>query len=170
MPHQASVGEFHFDSLFNGCFAEGGAWPILKVSPYCGRHIVGLCGSVSMPLIGEIRRGVPQGRTPVRPLEQAAFVRSRLVYRGDYSTLMPTLVTVRFGPSNGVVTTAWISLPCWTTTISRFTNPPVLVSICAVPVQLLLTWYVPLPGVHSIAGGRPLATMWSTWVKLPSPS
>jgi hypothetical protein len=47
----------------------------------------------------------------------------------DYSTLMLRAVTVRAGPSNGAVTTAWISLPFLTTTKATFTNPPVLTTI-----------------------------------------
>lgn len=57
----------------------------------------------------------------------AASLPSQVVYHSsDYSTFMPTLVTVRFGPSNGGQTTVWISLPFLTTTMRRFTNPPVL--------------------------------------------
>jgi hypothetical protein len=57
----------------------------------------------------------------------AASLPSQLVHHSIYySTFMPTLVTVRFGPSNGGQTTVWISLPLLTTTMRRFTNPPVL--------------------------------------------
>jgi hypothetical protein len=56
-----------------------------------------------------------------------------------YSTRVPTLVTVRAGPSNGGQTTVWISLPCLTATMRRFTNPPVLGKRFIVPVQLALT-------------------------------
>jgi hypothetical protein len=86
-----------------------------------------------------IRRDVLVGEdAPARSNTQTASfkalrllsLQSQLVYNSsDYSTFMPTLVTVRFGPSNGAVTTAWISLPFLTTTKARFTNPPVLTSI-----------------------------------------
>jgi hypothetical protein len=48
---------------------------------------------------------------------------------GDYSTFTPILVIVRAGPSNGAVTTPRISLPCLTTTMARFINPPGLGTI-----------------------------------------
>ena len=70
----------------------------------------------------------------------AASMASQLVYRSSvYSTFMPTLVTVRFGPSNGGQTTVWISVPLLTTTMRRFINPPVLGRRSIVPVQLALT-------------------------------
>lgn len=62
----------------------------------------------------EIRRGVLvlEERPGEAITRQAAFMlRSQLVYLSDYSTLTPTLVTSRFGPSNGAVTTALICLP-----------------------------------------------------------
>jgi hypothetical protein len=57
----------------------------------------------------------------------------------DYLTFMPTLVTVRLGPSNGGQTTVWISVPCLTTTMRKFTKPPALGKRLIVPVQLALT-------------------------------
>jgi hypothetical protein len=70
----------------------------------------------------------------------AGSLPSQLVHHSIYySTFMPTLVTVRFGPSNGGQTTVWISLPLLTTTMRRFTNPPVLGWRRMVPVQLALT-------------------------------
>jgi hypothetical protein len=47
-------------------------------------------GQVSVSLNGRDYAGayVLKERPPVRPLEQAAFMRSQLPYRSDYSTLM----------------------------------------------------------------------------------
>jgi hypothetical protein len=78
----------------------------------------------SQPGLGE-QRTLPSSFVSPRP----DFLHSQLADHSDYSTLMPTLVTVRAGPSNGAVTTAWISLPSLTSTKAKFTNPPVLVTI-----------------------------------------
>jgi hypothetical protein len=70
----------------------------------------------------------------------AASFSSQLVHHSSYcSTFVPTLVTVRLGPSNGGQTTVWISLPFLITTMRRFTNPPVLGWRSMVPVQSALT-------------------------------
>ena len=81
--------------------------------------------------------GAPVSKTPQRGEPMACNYDTA---RCDYSTFMPTLVTSRAGPSNGDVTTARISLPSFTTTNSKLTNPPVLGTIRAVPVQSAFTW------------------------------
>jgi hypothetical protein len=86
-------------------------------------------------LVGEDTPAFRTVKQPAKNTDSAFFIQvaaaaslpSQLVYHSsDYSAFMPTLVTVRFGPSNGGQTTVWISLPCLTTTMRRFTNPPVL--------------------------------------------
>jgi hypothetical protein len=61
-----------------------------------------------------------------RSCRRGLFMRSCPDYHGNHSALSPMLVTVRAGPSNGAATTAWTSLPSLTTTMAKFTNPPVL--------------------------------------------
>ena len=99
-------------------------------------------------LVGEDAPAFRTVKQPAKNTDSAFFIQvaagaslpSQLVYHSsDYSAFMPTLVTVRFGPSNGGQTTAWISLPCLTTTMRRLTNPPVLGRRRIVPVQLALT-------------------------------
>ena len=99
-------------------------------------------------LVGEDAPAFRTVKQPAKNTDSAFFIQvaaaaslpSQLVcHSSDYSAFMPTLVTVRFGPSNGGQTTVWISLPCLTTTMRRFTNPPVLGRRRIVPVQLALT-------------------------------
>jgi len=99
-------------------------------------------------LVGEDAPAFRTVKQPAKNTDSAFFIQvaaaaslpSQLVFHSsDYSAFMPTLVTVRFGPSNGGQTTVWISLPCLTTTMRRFTNPPVLGRRRIVPVQLALT-------------------------------
>jgi Tfp pilus assembly protein PilO len=83
----------------------------------------------------ERRRQILQSvRDQLKMLEQAAFMRSQLPYRSDYSTLMDTVA------SACASSTLCISLPCLTTTKARFSGTGLLgVLVTSVPVQFGLT-------------------------------
>ena len=116
---------------------------VLRQRTLCCRRVRGRRGSwLSEPGHKREVRGGLKAYTPPAALPPSA--RGRFGVRTDlpsgYSTFVMTLATVRAGPSNGAVTTAWTCLPCLTTTRARLTNPPVLTEICAVPVQSELMW------------------------------